>query len=232
MRSTPDRRLLRGIRAIALGALAAIPVACDHTPAELEAPIREQSLRQLEQSASRTGPGSAEQLVLDAAARLGAGPAQPAPALPGLDHLYELALERVAERRGPAAASGVSAEHRAMQDAAWEAIARGDQDTGERELAAARDQRARLTVMELGNGFAVAYVAVVGMAVERAHGEIAPSAGRRVDGRLRRMAGSARNLHSDAGRALLSGEAAAALDVASHAAGLLNTFFDEIRRTR
>jgi len=216
-----------------LAALAAAVTlaACDRTPAELDELLREEGLRQLQESAAVAGPGSAERVVLDVAARLGAGPAEPAPTIPDLDQLFDLALQRVAERRGRANAEGLLARQRALEAAAWEAIQRGDDEAGQRELAAARANRARTMVEQLGNGFAVAYVAVVGLGVERAESEAA-AGGPSANGRLRRMAGSARNLHGDAGRALLEGNAATALDVAGHAAGLVNTLFNTLQRSR
>ncbi|MCI0434661.1 MAG: hypothetical protein L0271_13625 [Gemmatimonadetes bacterium] len=213
-------------------AVASLAVGCDRTPAELEALIQEQGLRQLEQSAAATGVGSAERIVLDAAARLGAGSAQPAPTLPGLDQLYDLSLERLAQRRGEAAANAARDGQQSIEAAAWAAIESGSQDDGQRALVDARSRRAQRAVAELGDAFAVAYVAVVGLAVDRAHVEISTGDSRRFDPRLRRMAASARNLHGDAAKALLNGDAAAALDVASHAAGLLNSFFDAVERER
>jgi hypothetical protein len=200
--------------------------ACDRSPTSLDAGQAD-GLRAVLASADRAGPGSPESMLRDAAQQL-ATAVEATPRLPVLEGLFSMAVARIEARQGASASAQMRDRQRALASEAWLTVDQGDVDGGGERLSAARRYMAVCAVEELGQAVVTAYVAVVGLAIERASVMVAnPDAD--VD-RPRRMAESARDIHADARDALLRADFAAAIDVASHAAGLLNTLFDQLER--
>lgn len=194
--------------------------ACDRSPTALDA-IQEDGLRHVIESAANAGPGSVEVRFRDLAWGM-ATIVEPTPRLPVLEELFERALDRAALRPERFDADAVRDRHSEMSAMAWQAVEDGRRDEADGALSAARSYMAFQTVEVLGEPVAAAYVALVGLAIDHAAARL-ERAGGYVEPRALRVLGSARNLHGDAGVALSNADPTRALDIAGHAAGLLNT---------
>ena len=86
-------------------------------------------------------------------------------------------------------------------------------------MAAVREEELRIALQVLGPECARAVVQDVGQALERLERSTRAS-----EPRLRRMLAAATDLHVRAARSLDSGDAVAALDLGSYAAGLVNAY--------
>jgi len=150
-------------------------------------------------------------------------------ALPTLAELFARAVAVEAEAKGADAALRLRAGHAALLDSAWHEIENGDAGDGDRLLEAAREFQAASAARVLGTPTSMAYVFLVGRALQRIQETllVLDRQGGEVR-RLLRMASSARDLQMDARSALGRGQAAAALDIGAHAADLVNTLIREI----
>ena len=139
------------------------------------------------------------------------------PRLPLLQKLFDLALD------GPSVHSQDGAEdmrrqHDEAVQRAWAAIYEGDRGPGERALVEARVLQVRMTAEAMGPIAVRAYVALLGVCLD--HIENTPmKANEAAHGH---MLDTARNLAADAGMAIAAGDMAQAIDIAEHAAGLVN----------
>ena len=146
---------------------------------------------------------------------VGLGESGPSPAIPQLQRLFELSLESEAGHALDAAES-IRRQHEDAVSQAWAAIDAGQDGAGERALVEARAMQVKWTAELMGPMAVRAYVAVLGASLDRVEESSgSPQWGHRLD--------SARNLTADARTAIATGDLAAAIDIASHAAGLANT---------
>jgi hypothetical protein len=102
-------------------------------------------------------------------------------------------------------------------------------ERGERDLAAARRLQAETIVLVLGEPASLVYASILNRTMKRAS-ERLDGLDRRNPARVRlgRMLSTVRELETDARSAFASGDAIQSLDVASHAAGLVNALFREL----
>lgn len=195
-------------------------VACDASPTAIDS-LDSTRLEQLV-LATNGSVTPAERVLLDVLARIEDPDGTPIE-LPHLDSLFQLALTAEAGR-SPARAARLRNEHDEIIARAWQAIDAGETRTGERILAEARSSQARSVTEILGVNASAAFVSLLGRALDLADEELLASdpagLGPRGPGR---MAESARDLEADARMALARGDAARALDIATHAAGLVNS---------
>jgi hypothetical protein len=136
--------------------------------------------------------------------------------VPGLDELF-----RMASRGATGADAAVLDTYRRLQQAAQEEIRAGDRLRAHEALAAVRAEEIRVTLHVLGEQAVHELVARTAHSLTEVRAELAYASGD--VSRLDRMAGSASELVERARLALLQDDAALALDLASHAAGLVNT---------
>lgn len=141
----------------------------------------------------------------------------------GLDELFEDAASRVRAGMGADAARAELATFNGLRRAADEEVRNGDRDAAYDALKAVRNEQIRVVLTVLGHDAvrpmldqAGAGIAQIDIAIAQA-----TAAGRDV-GRLERMSAAARDLVQRATSALETGDTAAALDLGSHAAGLVN----------
>jgi hypothetical protein len=148
--------------------------------------------------------------------------------LPQLDSLFRLALAS-SSMAVMSPDSSPLARHARLIDDAWSAIAEGEMERGERDLAAARRLQAETIVLVLGEPASLVYASILNRTMKRAS-ERLDGLDRRNPARVRlgRMLSTVRELETDARSAFASGDAIQSLDVASHAAGLVNALFREL----
>lgn len=160
----------------------------------------------------------------DAAARVDAARAGVAGAMrvPGLDELFAVAV-RVAGGRSSAPRADLLDEHRRLDQIAQQAVRTGTRESAHAALAAVRAEEIAVVLRVLGPG-------AVDQLVQRSREartalvrdvRSAGDAGREVL-RMERMLTTAADLIERADAALDAGDAATALDLGSHAAGLVN----------
>jgi hypothetical protein len=212
-------------RAAAICLALGLGAGCDRSPTALDSTQRD-GLRAVIEAAQSAGEGSVEASFRNVAWRL-ATTVEPTPRLPVLEELFERALERAARTDGEGAAA-LRREHDEMEASAWAAVAAGRRDDADGGLTAARTFMATQTVAVLGEPVAAAYIAILGLAVDRAAARM-DLTGAPLPARTARMLASARNLHRDSGNALLRGDYVRAIDIAGHAAGLINTLQAALR---
>jgi hypothetical protein len=195
-------------------ALLLATAACEVSPTALE----RLDPAGLERLVTRSGAdGPAQRVLLDLVRRLGDPAAEPG-ALPGLDSLFVLSLAHNGAD-GPSAgeASQRLQHHQEIAQRAWAAIDQGDRDTGEDGLQDARAYQAETVVQALGPGMPFVYVSIAGRTLDRLS---AADGGE--DATRAAIARTATDLLADAREALQRGHGAVALDLATHAAGLIN----------
>lgn len=143
--------------------------------------------------------------------------------LPALEQIFDRAVARLREGGDPERVRAALADYHRAEAAARAAVRSGDRQHAHTALEAARREQIRVILRVLGPG-------VVAHSLQQARSasdELATSlaaaraAGRDVS-RLERMLVSARDMLQRAELAFTSGDAAAALDLGTHAAGLLN----------
>jgi hypothetical protein len=148
-----------------------------------------------------------------------------------LPELFDGAVARLRSQDGGDAARTRLAEYNALQRRAEDIVRNGDHQRAHAALKAARDEQIRV-VLELAGAEPVgrllhdAEAALDELDVALAASR---SAGRDVT-RLGRMAVSARDMIGRSTAALAEGDAATALDLGSHAAGLINTLRTSLAR--
>jgi hypothetical protein len=210
------RQKIRMLTATALAI--GVSAGCDRSPTALDA-VQRDGLRQVIEAAGAAGANSVESDFRGLAWRL-AAIVEPTPRLPVLEELFDRAIERAALQPDRFNGESIRSEHRQLADQAWAAVAAGEQDEADGALTVARTFMASHAIEVLGEPVAAAYVALVGLAIDHAAARL--SAVERTPPRAFRMLASARNLHGDAGEALMSADYTRAVDIAGHAAGLLN----------
>jgi len=140
------------------------------------------------------------------------------PTLPQLQTLFDLVLEGEAAHSAEAAAE-LRRQYSDATARAWADIDGGRTGPGQRGLFEARALEVRLTTEAMGPTAVRAYVALLGAAVNRLEDEPVG----RVNGPHDHLIATARNLVADARMLVADGDMPGAIDVATHAAGLLNT---------
>jgi hypothetical protein len=115
--------------------------------------------------------------------------------------------------------AGLLAEHERLEEAARVAVAGSDRERAHSALAAVRESELRITIETLGPATAATVVSEVAGSLARLQADSA-----RAEARLRRMLRSATDLLHRADAALQRGDGIAALDLASYAAGLVNSY--------
>jgi hypothetical protein len=139
--------------------------------------------------------------------------------IPGLPELYDLAVARL-RTADAVAARTVTARHAELRRAADLAVRDRDRDAAARALAAVRAHEIRVVVDVLGHESVQRLV----QAVNRGIADVAGAAAlaRHDVSRFDRMIATARDMNGRARSALTAGDVHTALDLASHAAGLVN----------
>jgi hypothetical protein len=148
--------------------------------------------------------------------------------IPALHELFDLAAARLRAESG--AESGAEsarealAPYQALRREAATAVSSGDRQRAHEALDAVRAEQIRIVLHVLGDEAVARLLDAVKGAGEEVRAALAQArAGGRDLSRLERMAGTARDL-VDRGRAAFSdGDPATALELASHAAGLINS---------
>jgi hypothetical protein len=144
--------------------------------------------------------------------------------IPALQDLFDLAAAHLRTEVGPDAAREALADYNALRRAAEEAIRSGDRARAHEALEAVRAEQIRLVLHVLGAEAVERLLAVLSAGAGEVQAALtaARGAGRDVT-RLERMAVAANDMIARARAAADGGDAAAALDLASHAAGLMNS---------
>jgi hypothetical protein len=144
--------------------------------------------------------------------------------IPALAELFDLA----AARPGGAVGDGGGVEdalvrYRTLRQQANAAVRTGDRERAHRALEAVRAEQIRIVLDALGEQAAARLVTAVWQGVQELESELraARSYSRDV-ARVERMVATARDMTVRARTALEAGNSASALDLASHAAGLIN----------
>jgi hypothetical protein len=143
--------------------------------------------------------------------------------IPGLEELFDVAVARLRSEVGPDAARAALADYNALRRAADEAVRAGDRQRAHRALEKVRAEQIRFVLEVLGPDAVRRLLDAVARGADEVDAELAAArlAGRDVS-RLARMATSARDMLIRAQTQFDDGDPASALDLASHAAGLLN----------
>ncbi|CAN5860331.1 hypothetical protein BH23GEM9_BH23GEM9_09550 [soil metagenome] len=141
-----------------------------------------------------------------------------------LDELFSEAVEQLRARNGADDGRSSLGAYNEMQRAAQAAVRNGDRQLAQSALESVRGEQIRIVLDVLGSGTVDRLLDDVGYGLAELNVALAGarSGGRDVS-RLGRMSASARDMHSRARAALDGGDAVAALDLGSHAAGLINT---------
>jgi hypothetical protein len=141
----------------------------------------------------------------------------------GLDNLFEVATQRLRSAQGAGGARSALARHAELHRAAEDAVRLGDGERAHAALKAVRDEQIRVVLAVLGPSSLERLLrdASAGLAELETMLQGARAAGRDV-ARLQRMAATSRDLLHRATAARQAGDAEIALDLATHAAGLVN----------
>jgi len=186
------------------------------------------TMSELMAEADRASAAGNAAAALDAAARAAstadavrAGMAD-ANRIAGLAELFDLSIAHVEAANGSATVD--IAHYDALRRAADQAVRTGDRDRAQQALEAVRAEQVRIVLEVLGVDAAVRLVEAVRNSAIATETEVARemAAGRDLV-RIARMAAAARDMGHRAATALSSGDPATALDLASHAAGLVNS---------
>jgi hypothetical protein len=186
------------------------------------------------EAASRSG---AARVALDHAVQAGALAdrahylLEDARRIAALPELFEGAVARLRSQDGGDAARSRLAEYNALQRRAEDVVRSGDHQRAHAALKAARDEQIRVVLEVAGAEPVGRLLQDATAALDELDVALAASrsAGRDVT-RLGRMAGSARDMLGRSTAALAEGDAATALDLGSHAAGLINTLRANLAR--
>ena len=141
----------------------------------------------------------------------------------GIETLYPRAVEKVREERGAIAVAALTAHLDIYNTRSRAALRSGDRKNAHESLALARAEQIRIVDQVLGREVAARLVAQVDTRAAEisANLNVLKSSGRDVL-KQQRMLREAVNLQMRAATALDAGDSASALDLGSHAAGLLN----------
>jgi hypothetical protein len=140
-----------------------------------------------------------------------------------LEELFQRAVLKVADERGREAAAALVAAHARLLEDARAAMRAGDRAAAQARLEAARQEQIRIVLAVFGTEVAGRVLAEVGAALGELGTAIEALAAKGSDvDPFERMLRSAAALLARSRSAHVSGNAASALDLASHAAGLLD----------
>lgn len=185
-----------------------------------------QSLLQEAATAAAHGDATA---ALDAATRAArhAGEVRHAVAqarrIPGLDELFDVAVATLRADLGPDAARAALAHYNSLRRAADEAVRAGDRQRAHTALERVRGEQIRFVLRVLGADAVGRLLDAVARGADEVDTALAAArAAGRDASRFERMAASARDMLLRAQDHFYDGDPASALDLASHAAGLLN----------
>jgi len=142
----------------------------------------------------------------------------------GIETLYPRAIDKVREARGPSVVATLTTNIDIFNKRSRAALRSGDKAAAQENLTLMRAEQIRIVRQVFGDEAAVKLVAQVGIRADEvaANLKVLDSEGRDV-AKQQRMLREALNLRQRATDALAAGDAATALDLGSHAAGLLNT---------
>jgi hypothetical protein len=152
---------------------------------------------------------------------------------PSADRLFERALRHVAGTRGDAAAAELAAPHRRLTAEARAAVLGGRSRVAQDRLAAARAEAIRVVLATFGDDAAASSMHAVTERLERSALAIAAVRRSGTDSsELDRMERAAQDLALRARQAWRAGDAATTLDLASHAAGLVDEILVRLAASR
>jgi hypothetical protein len=167
---------------------------------------------------------AASRAALDEARRIAAGAANGGagvPRLGGLERQYGEAIARVADEHGAERAAALLLRRERLLDAARTAARAGQRSAAQAGFEGARREQIRVVLDVLGAARVAVVLDAVTEAAERAGADVA--AARFAGSSHERMLRTAAELLVRARAAWDAGDAATALDLASHAAGLVDT---------
>lgn len=143
--------------------------------------------------------------------------------LHGLEDLFSEAQRRTRELAGADVLRGMNSEMQRLKAHAQDAVRSGDRQRAHEALAAVRSEQIRIVIDVLGAGAVRGVLDAADESVVELRTTIAAAkrSGRDV-ARLERMLASARDMLIRAEDALTEADAAAALDLGSHAVGMIN----------
>lgn len=142
--------------------------------------------------------------------------------VPVLDELFEMAIAQAGRTVGSDAVQQIS-EYRRLQQAAQQAVRTGSREQAHTALAAARAGQIEVVLSVLGDDEARRLLSVTAAAHTALAGEVnAARAGGHDVVRVERMVAAAGDMLDRASALLRAGDAAAAIDLGSHAASLVN----------
>lgn len=144
--------------------------------------------------------------------------------LPALEQLFERAVTQLRERTSSAELRSILGRYNELRETARDAVASGRREEAHAALEAVRREQARIVLRVLGPASVENMLQRARTAADEltAALERAQDTGRDVP-RLDRMMSAALDMLQRAEAAFARGDAAAALDLGSHAVGLLNT---------
>jgi hypothetical protein len=142
--------------------------------------------------------------------------------IPALESLFADAIAKVAREKGRQAALTLTATLTRLNDEARAALRAGDRQTAARKLEAVRKEQIRIVLEVFGSGVVAPLIERVDAAIAATRARVASSNVARVVEQAQRMLKEAADLNSRARTAHGSGDMSTALDLASHAAGLVN----------
>jgi hypothetical protein len=142
--------------------------------------------------------------------------------IPGLETMFTDAVARVTRERGLAAAKTLVGASDQVNADARAALRSGDRERARQKLEAARKEQIRVVLRVSGPGVVAPLLAQVDAGIAATRPRIARLGDTRLAPRATRMLSEAASLRARARLALNRGDAATALDLASHAAGVVN----------
>jgi hypothetical protein len=143
--------------------------------------------------------------------------------IPGLEDLFDAAVVALRQRQGPDQARRELERYNELQRLAAASVGSGDRQRAHSALQAVRTEQVDVVLRVLGVDAARRMLDAFSYSILDVDRTLAAARqGGRDIGKLERMAASARDLRARASTSLAAGDAATALDLGSHAVGLLN----------
>lgn len=141
----------------------------------------------------------------------------------GIEALYPRAVGQIASTKGAAAADALTADVKVLDAAARTALRSANRSTAQAKLSAVRAEQIQVVLDVLGERAATTLVERVATRISQTRAVLSEldRSGRDV-ARYQRMLREANDLNVRAATAISKGDPATALDLGSHAAGLLN----------
>jgi hypothetical protein len=140
----------------------------------------------------------------------------------GLETLFPAVLDKIGHERGDAAVNSLIADLERINGDARLALRRGDRDRARQHLESARAEQIRIVLDAIGPTAITRLAQAVDSTVAATRKQVANLAEPLATDRVSRMLSEAAGLNARARAALLRGDRSTALDLASHAAGLVN----------